>query len=265
MFSAPHDRFAARLLCIALAGMLGTVQVHAAQVHAAIDRPLDAQSIMRAAEAYRGLAQPYRFFARISKRSVADVRDAPDDTLVEIRSDGFARQLIFVMRPSRGDVLLRTGDVTWLRPRRLHRLTRIPPDLRMFNGAAISDVTSVDLLKSYVATVRSESCVGTDDYVLDLSAIADHVRYPRAMYRVQCDTLRPERIEFMAGSGKGLKTVAYEEFAPILGSTIATRLIVEDHIFRDITIVDMNEFQLLTVHELDAFSPERVLALPDVY
>lgn len=274
MLSARHDRSVAGLLCVALGGVSGTLQVYASHVHAAegdatqahatIERPLDARSIMRAAEPYRGLPHPYRFLARIAKRSAADARSTAADTLVEIRTDGFARQLIFVLQPSRGDVLLRTGDVMWLRPRRLHRLTRIPPDLRMFNGAAISDVTSIDLLNNYEARVRSESCFGADAYVLDLSAIADEVRYPRAMYRVRCDTLRPERIEFMTGSGKCLKTIVYEEFAPVLGATVATRLIVEDHIFRDVTIVDMNEFQLLAVHELDTFSPERVLALPDV-
>jgi hypothetical protein len=249
---------------------LGGVQRYA---YAAVDGSLDARAIVRAADGYRGLARPYGFAAQITKRSVADggaavinpAGDAAATTAVEIRSDGFTRQLIFVMRPSRGDVLLRIGDVIWLRPRRLHRLTRIPPDLRMFNGAAISDVTSVDLQTSYEPTMRDGSCVGTEAYVLDLTAIADGVRYPRATYRVNCDTLRPERIEFMARSGKALKTTVYEEFASVLGTTVATRLSVEDHIFRDLTIVDMSEFRLLNVSELDAFSPERVLALPDVY
>jgi hypothetical protein len=238
----------------------------------------DAAAIVRAADAYRGLARPYRFLARIGKRGVeraGEPRDqaaagtaspaAAGDVLAEVRSDGFTRQLVFVLAPTRGDVILRSGDVTWLRPRRLHRLTRLPADLRMFNGAAISDVTSVDVLRGYDAVLRAPTCSDDGRYVLELDAGARQTRYPRALYEVECATLRPYRIQFMSRSGAVLKTVTYTRFAPVLGATIATRLAIEDRIFRDVTMVDMSAFEALAARDSEAFTPSGVLALPDVF
>ena len=252
------------------------------------DAGLAPEAIVRQADRSRGLGTPYRFRARIYTDRAADERRsdtdgatgerrsgsdraagerrsasrARDATVVEIRSDGFAKQLILVLQPNRGDVLLKVDDTIWLRPRRLHRLTRIPPDLRMFNGAATADVTAVDLLKTYAVAVHGDTCSSGGEYVLDLVAAHDGVRYPRATYWVGCDAV-PRRIDFMASSGKVLKSIEYGDFADVLGARIATRLVIEDHIFRDVSIVAMSEFARLDPDDVAPFSPDYLLAMPE--
>ncbi len=270
--------------------------------------PASVLDVMRRADRHRGLGRPYRFRARIyaagsdAGRTAADAasgdagggaagaaptaaehepREAPaaDATVVDVRSNGFGQQLVIMLEPNRGDAMLATADVVWLRPRRLHRLTRIPPDLRMFSGASVSDVTSVDLLGGYHATLRSAagapsgaSAGSTGErseqpggaLLIDLVAAKEGVRYPRAIYAIDARTCRPRRIDFLAASGKPLKTIVYAEFREVLGRVLATRLIIEDHVFRDSSVVTMSEFEPLPAADAAMFDPDYLLALPDV-
>ena len=182
--------------------------------------------------------------------------------LVEVRANGFAQQLVLVLEPNRGDAMLVTPDVVWLRPRRLHRLTRVPPELRLFNGASISDVVSVDVLGSYGATLGTAS--SESEYVVDLEAAAEHVRYPRATYRIRREGLRPVSIDFLAASGMLLKTIRFEDFQTVLGRTIPTRLIVEDHVYRDSATVVLSAFSALPDVDPATFEPDYLLSLSDV-
>ena len=233
-------------------------------VSAVVDQPA-ARAVVQRADRQRGLATACSFRARISSRA-SDVASETSEAggqaamLVEVWSNGFAQQLVLVLEPTRGDAMLVTPDIVWLRPRRLHRLTRIPPDLRLFNGASVSDVTSVDVLGSYDATLRS----GTDegDYLVDLVANTQGVRYPRASYRIRREDFRPLSIDFMAASGKTLKSIQYENFETILGRTIPTKLIVEDHVYRDTTTVVLSDFQTLHA-DPTMFAPDYLLSLND--
>lgn len=182
--------------------------------------------------------------------------------MVEVRANGFAQQIVFVLEPIPGDVMLVTPDMLWLRPRRLHRLTRISPDLRLFSGASVSDVTSVDVLGRYSATLRP-AADAAGEYVVDLEAGADGTRYPRAVYRIRRDDFRPLEIEFLAASGRSLKSVRYADFAPVLGRTIPTRLIIQDHVYRDATTILLSDFQPVASAEAAAYGPEYLLALPE--
>jgi hypothetical protein len=233
---------------------------------AVADQPA-ARVVVQHADRQRGLATAYSFRARISSRA-SDLASEPSEgageaaaMLVEVWSNGFAQQLVLVLEPTRGDTMLVTPDIVWLRPRRLHRLTRIPPDLRLFNGASVSDVTSVDVLGSYDATLRSGALEG--EYIVDLVANKQGVRYPRAAYRIRKQDFRPLSIDFMAASGKPLKSIRYEDFETILGRTIPTRLIVEDHVYRDSATVVLSDFQTLSHVDPAMFTPDYLLSLTD--
>jgi hypothetical protein len=257
----PEYRFRARVL----AGVTAALVV-VAMPACALDRP-PADEIVQRADEHRGVPGPHEFLARIVPAKddpvAADAHGGMNAMLVRVRANGFAQQLVFVLAPTRGDVMLATPDVVWLRPRRLHRLTRIPPDLRMLGAASISDVTSVDMAGSYVASVRPALEDRSDVWTLELTAGRTGVRYPRARYQVRRDDCRPLRIEFMAASGKVLKTIAFAGFEAILGRVIPTSLIVQDLIHRDRSIVSLSEFHVLPPPEPGMFTPEYVLGLPD--
>ena len=230
--------------------------------------PLGAPSpreILRLADQFRGFGRPYRFVAAVVSRPLADGRDSKyrargGTTVVEVRSDGFAKQLVLVREPKRGDALLKVGDQVWLRPRQLHRLTRIPPELRVFGGAALSDVVAVDLASTYEPTVREGSCDTTADFVLELATTAPHVRYPRAEYRLDCRTYEPRQIDFMTEGRRVLKTVRYDKFEQVLGARVGTEVTVEDHIFGDASSVRMSEFAFLDATEPD-YTPGYLLSI----
>ena len=224
------------------------------------------RDVMRAADAFRGFARPYRFLAAVERQPSRNGREAASrgrerTMVVEVRSNGFARQLVLVRAPRRGDALLKVGDEVWLRPRQLHRLTRIPPELRVFGGAAISDVAAADLAHGYDATIHAGSCEDTSDYVLELTATAQRMRYPRVRYRVDCRTREPRRIDFMTADGRILKTVRYERFERVLGTRIGTEFTIEDHIFRDTWVVRMSSFAFLGDAEPE-YTPGYLLSLP---
>ena len=228
---------------------------------------LAAREIVARADRQRGLPGAHSFRARIRSERAAE-RDPQADEhvtaapmLVEVRANGYAHQLVFVLEPHKGDVMLATPDEVWIRPRRLHRLTRVPPDLRMFNGATVADVTSVDVLATYDAVLRPSA---GDLYELDLEASKPRVRYPRARYRVRRDDCRPLALEFMAASGALLKTVQYEEFQEVLGRTVPTRLVIDDHVFRDRAVVVLSDFQPIEAPDAAMFVPDYLLSLTDV-
>jgi len=221
--------------------------------------------VMLAADQFRGFSRPYRFVAEVMRRPAPNRRATGGSrgegaTVVEVRSDGFARQLVLVREPRRGDALLKVGDDVWLRPRQLHRLTRIPPELRVFGGAAISDVAAVDLSNIYEATTRKGSCEGGADYVLELATTTPKVRYPRARYRVDCRTYEPRQIDFMTEAGHVLKTVRYDKLEEVLGSRISTEITIHDHIFHDTSSVRMSAFAFLEENEPD-YTPGYLLSL----
>lgn len=226
-----------------------------------------AEEILRAAERQRGLPNAHVFRARILPQDTNDDgsgRPSPASaTVVEVRSNGFAQQLVFVLEPNHGDVMLSTPDVVWLRPRRLHRLARLPPDLRMFNAASIADVTSVDLVGTYVGALEGEDDESPEEYRIRLTATREGVRYPRALYAVRREDLRPAQIDFMAASGKVLKTLVYGEFESVLGRTIPTQLVIRDHVFRDTSIVRMSDFRMLSPVDPAMFTPDYLLTIQD--
>jgi hypothetical protein len=233
-----------------------------AVVAATIDG-LTATEVVRRADAFRGLGGVSRFIARVSAANDGGEAGAAPPTVVEVRANGFAAQLVVVLEPNRGDVLLATPDVVWLRPRRLHRLTRIPPELRMFDGASIADVTAVDLLASYTARF-AEPPLGDDaGIVVELRASNDGVRYPRAIYRLDA-RCRPARIDFMTANATTLKTLTYAAFTVVASRSVASTLVVDDRVHHDRTIVTLSDFERLPDGDPASFTPEAVLAMPDL-
>jgi hypothetical protein len=181
--------------------------------------------------------------------------------MIEVRTDGRAGQLITVLEPTRGDRILRRDGEMWLRPRNLHRLTRLPPELRLFGGAAISDVAAVDLLHDYEGRARPESCQGSADYVLDLVPRGRGGRYAKGVLVVECGRWAPRRLELMTRSGKTLKVIAYADVMPVLDGEIATRLEIEDAVTRDASTVRLFDFAYLTPGETRSLTPEYLLSM----
>lgn len=234
-----------------------------------LTEPPSVVDVLERAERQRGVGVPCRFVATIHRHGGAasaapDQQPVPSDaSVVAVQADGFARQLVFVQKPSRGDVMLVTADAVWLRPRRLHRLTRVPPDLRMFNGASVSDVTAIDVRANYVATLRDDGASATE-YVVDLVAKRDGVRYPRATYRIQQGSFLPLGLELMAASGKELKRISYARFETVLGRNVPTMLTVEDLVFHDTSVVRMSDFEAVPASDPAMFLPDHLLTLPDL-
>ena len=53
-------------------------------------------------------------------------------------------------------------------------------------------------------------------------------------------------------------------FDTVLGRTIPTKLIVQDHVYKDTSIVLLSDFQMLTNADPKMFVPDYLLALPDL-
>jgi len=144
----------------------------------------------------------------------------------------------------------------------------------MFSAASVGDVTAIDLAGTYAATLAdagSATVADTADdavdatqasYRLDLTARRD-VRYPRASYTIARDDFRPLRIDFMAASGKVLKTVTYGAFARVFDRVIPTEVVVRDQVHGDGSIVRLSDFRELSPVDPAMFTPDYLLTLSD--
>ena len=136
----------------------------------------------------------------------------------------------------------------------------------MFSAASVGDVTAIDLIGTYTATLAEPADAAIEatraPYRLNLTARRD-VRYPRASYTIAHDDFRPLQIDFMTASGKALKTVMYGAFARVFDRVIPTEVVVRDRVYHDASIVRLSDFRPLSPVDPVMFTPDYLLTLGD--
>lgn len=112
---------------------------------------------------------------------------------------------------SKGNKMLQVGRNMWLTKPGLRKPLPISPRQRLTGQAAIGDIAATNYVRDYAATVlREDTHDGEPCYVLELKAVSKQATYDQLYYWVSKAGEVAVYAEFLALSGKRLKTADFE-------------------------------------------------------
>ncbi len=153
--------------------------------------------------------------------------------LYRIMSKGNENTIIQTLEPAveRGQNMLMRGRELWVYMPSVSQPVRLSLSQRLTGQVANGDLARANFSGDYEAKfLRIEPIDGQDHYVLELTAAARGVTYPKVLYWVRVADHHPHKAEFYAVSGRLLKTCIFEEFQDLGGETRPTRLVMTDAI-----------------------------------
>jgi outer membrane lipoprotein-sorting protein len=131
-------------------------------------------------------------------------------------------------KSERGKVMLMIGETLWIYIPTTRRPLRISPQQRLIGRVSNGDVARANFGEDYNAEVLNQETIeGKECYVLELTAKTSAF-YSKVRYWVEKQTYRPVKAEFVAISGKTLKTAYYEGYKEMAGRMRPTRTIIHD-------------------------------------
>jgi len=154
----------------------------------------------------------------------------------EVFIKGTGRSFVKFVAPPRnvGRSLLALGRDLWIYLPDAGKPVRIPLSQRLVGQVANGDIARTDYAGDYDATlIGEESIGGVASHVLDLKARTKDVTYAAIKYWVSKEGRRPVKAEYYAGTGTLLKTGVFDNFEPVAGHLLATRLTLVDAIRKD--------------------------------
>ena len=198
----------------------------------------DPQAILAASDAVRNPAKPFGVVVTLTEYRSRKQTEA--NTLqVYSKADassGQYRSLIRFVDPPRdaNKLLLKNGNDLWFFDPSSKASIRLSPQQRLLGQAANGDVVTVNLAQDYKAELVGEEEVADGErvnrhaYKLALSEANPDVTYNRIELWVETASSRPIKALFYADRGRLLKTAYYRKFAPQLGVSRPTEIVIID-------------------------------------
>lgn len=160
---------------------------------------------------------------------VRSVQPKREDRLAryEVWVKGKDKTVIKTLAPAneRGVSLLMLGADLWTFLPDVSQPVRISPQQRLIGEVSIGDVARANFSGDYRAVLLRQD---EKHYVLELTALGEHVGYHRILYWVEKRGFGPAKAEFYAASGKLLKTCSYEDYRELAGRRRPSRLVMTD-------------------------------------
>jgi len=177
---------------------------------------------------------PYTDFL-IQVRITSFVRDkVQEEAVFDSYISGNDRSLVIAREyKTRGMKILYVKENMWIHLPNTHRPIRITPIQRLMGEASNGDIARVGFGEDYDA-----ECIGEaehDGVLCDrilLKARAEASTYAQIILTVRKRDYRPLRADFYLLSGKHFKTATYDEYSPIAGKLILTRMTIRDEVRR---------------------------------
>lgn len=199
-----------------------TLIVSAAQALSPVD-------IVRKADQIRSLQYPHTFMCVVEAKGEAD---APK-SYFKVSFKNVDVSLVEQMEPQRlkGRKVLLNGENLWLITPNIKRPTRVSLEQRLTGQVSNGDLVRAQFADDYESTLLGEEKVrDKKTYKLKLVAKTKSVAYAQIEYYVEKNTFHPVQARFFAKSGKLLKTATYSDFKRVLGSTLLTKILIQDEI-----------------------------------
>jgi hypothetical protein len=207
----------------------------------------ESAAILRKLDAFRA---PYpEFFLRV--RLTSYVGDRIEETAVfDAYISGSEKSLVVAREhANRGMKLLYVREDMWIHLPDTHRPLRITPIQRLMGEASNGDIARLTLAEDYSAEDAGPVLEdGTACRRIVLTAARESAPYPRVVLRVRAEDFRPLVAEFFLPSGKRFKTARYEEYKPLEGRMILTRLTIRDDLRGNrATTLEYSSFEKKTI------------------
>lgn len=189
--------------------LLALVAASAASSGARADDSADA--IVRQSDTARGGGQSGIVWnIHLASTGNDDATDGERDLAVQaVRTASVAETLSPVRY--RGTKLLQVERNMWLSRPGLQKPIPISPRQRLSGLAANGDIAATNYATDYTATLlREEAVAGDPCYLLDLAARGKYTTYDRILYWVSKKRMVAVQAQFLAVSGKLLKSATFE-------------------------------------------------------
>jgi hypothetical protein len=230
--------------------LLGTLPIFALPLTA---RAADgAETIVRQADTARGGGLPgIAWNIRLVTTGNDDATDGDRDLLVKANTTESVAETLNPVR-FRGTKLLQADRNMWLTRPGLSKPIPISPRQRLSGLAANGDIAATNYANDYTATLlREEAIAGDACYVLDLVSKSHYSTYDRIVYWVSKQRHVALQAQFLAVSGKPLKsaTFDYNNTIPFQGRTIAfiSRMTIKDALTPAQTVMEYSNVQAQTI------------------
>jgi len=137
---------------------------------------------------------------------------------------------------NKGMKLLYVREDMWIHLPDTRRPLRITPMQRLMGEASNGDIARFSLTEDYTAEDQGPVVEeGTDCRRIVLTAARENAPYARIVLFVRAADFRSVKAEFYLPSGKRFKTARFEEYKPLEGRMVLTRMTIEDDLQRDRT------------------------------
>lgn len=187
-------------------------------------------AIVRAADRARAPARSFSVIIRITHYRNGK-QTASQKVKVYVKD--YRRSIVRFLAPARmkDRVMLMSGDNVWIHIPGTRNPIRLSPRQRLLGQAANGDIARMNFEEDYRATyekrVREK---GRSYHLLTLTARRKQVAYQKIRYLVSARTLRPQRAEYFALSGRSLKRAEFARFRPMGGAIRLSKLVIHDSI-----------------------------------
>ena len=195
------------------------------------DAPTPADIVDRA-DKIRSVGDAFSFDLTIQNADTATRKSAESRYKVFVK--GREKSVVKFVAPAvdAGKAMLMVGENLWMYFPTADRPLRLSLQQRLFGNVSNGDVARVNFGGDYDAKLESEEkAEGKDAWKLSLTAKKGvPTTYDKVTYWVEKGTFHPLKAEFFAASGKLVKTAAYKEYKPILGTERPTIVDIQDGI-----------------------------------
>jgi hypothetical protein len=203
--SALSSTACGRRTALALAAATGLFRSRASFA----DDPADA--IVKNADIARGGGLPGIVWnIHLNSTGNNDASDGEQDLLVKANNTSSVAETMTPVR-FRGTKLLQVDRNMWLSRPGLQKPIPISPRQRLSGLAANGDIAATNYVNDYSATLlRQENVGAVPCYVLDLVAKSHYSTYDKILYGVSVDRRLAVKANFLAVSGKLIKTATFD-------------------------------------------------------
>ena len=198
----------------------------------AVAAPESAQSLVKKADAHRGLQKSFSVQVRVV---VNDGREKSEQ-VYKVRVKDFETSLVEQIEPVRaqGRKLLMKGLDMWLFTPQVKKAVRISLQQRLTGDVANGDISRTNYADDYSSKIAGQDA-SMKATILELRARDKRVTYHRVKYWIETASQRPLKSEFYALSGKLLKTATFSDFKQIDGLDRMTKVTIQDAVVKSKT------------------------------
>ena len=161
--------------------------------------------ILRKSEAYRGFEEPFSLTVRIDNFKGTEKKETTTfNVMVKSNTTSLAEQTY--PPAARGRKLLMIENDMWLHTPDIKKAIRISLEQKLTGETSNGDIAKTNFYGDYEAKVLE---TGADQIKMQLDAKAPGTTYKQIIYYIRAKTFVPLKAEFLAASGKLLKTAVY--------------------------------------------------------